>query len=97
MGNAAYNRGSEAIRREIDAEARPIEFEIIERLNALPKYADAGKPLGPVQFVSGNKGFWIECPQTGFGFWYRTLPEAIRRWKVEIVAFDCGVWKAEVN
>ena len=96
MGIAAYNRGSLALSREIDADQRPIEFEIMERLNALPKYADAGKPFGPIQFESGNKGVWAVCPRTGFGFWYRTLPEAIRRWRVRIVAFDCGIWKAEV-
>ena len=95
MGIAAYNRGSDALKKQIDAEARPVEFEIMERLNALPKYADAGKPFGAIQFVSGNKGVWAVCPRTGFGFWYRTLPEAIRRWKVTITAFDCGAWLAE--
>lgn len=95
MGAAAYNRGSAALRRQIDAEQRPVEFEIIERLNALPKYEDAGKPFGPIHFESGNKGFWALCPRTGFGFWYRTLPEAIRRWRVLIVAFDCGIWIAQ--
>lgn len=34
MGIAAYNRGTGAIRNEIDADARPVEFEIMERLNA---------------------------------------------------------------
>ena len=96
MGIAAYNRGSAALRREIDADQRPVEFEIMERLNALPKYADAGKPFGPIQFASDSVrgGFWATCPVTGFGFWYRTLPEAVRRWRVQIVAFDCGVWRA---
>ncbi len=94
MGVAAYNRGSNAISNQISAESRPVEFEIMERLNALPKYADAGKVFGVIQFESGNNGVWAVCPRTGFGFWYRTLPEAIRRWKVHIVAFDCGIWKA---
>ena len=65
-------------RGEIDAEARPVEFEIMEWLNALPKYGDAGRPFGPIQFVSGNNGVWAVCPRTGFGFWYHTLPEAIK-------------------
>lgn len=96
MGIAAYNRGTAALRREIDSESHPVEFEILERLNALPKYADAGKPFGPIQFVADSVrgGFWAQCPVTGFGFWYRTLPEAIRRWRVEIIAFDCGKWIA---
>jgi hypothetical protein len=96
MGVAAYNRGSVALSREIDAEARPVEFEIMERLNALPKYEDAGTPFTSIQFVVGNGGFWAQCPRTGFGFWYATLPEAIKRWRVRIVAFNCGVWEAEV-
>lgn len=97
MGIAAYNRGSAALSREIDADARHVEFEIMERLNALPKYEDAGKPFGPIQFVSGNNGVWAVCPRTGFGFWYHTLPEAIRRWRVTIIAFDCGLWLAIPN
>ena len=97
MGIAAYNRGSAHIRREIDAGARPVEFEIIERLNALPKYPDAGKPFGPIQFIHDPRGFWVaECPVTGYGFFYTTLNEAVRRWRVQIVAYDCGVWKAEL-
>ena len=95
MGIAAYNRGSASLRRQIDAAKRPIEFEIMERLNSLPKYEDAGKPFGPIQFEVGNNGWWAVCPETGLGFWYRTLPEAIRRWRVRIVAFDYGVWKTD--
>jgi hypothetical protein len=98
MGIAAYNRGSAALSREIDADARPVEFAIMERLNALEKYTDAGKPFGAIQFVfDTNIGvWWAECPQTGFGFMYSTLDEAVKRWRIQIVAFDCGVWKAEV-
>jgi hypothetical protein len=96
MGIAAYNRGTEALRREFDMERRAVEFEIMERLNALAKYTDAGKPCGPIQFVGDRTrgGFWAECPITGFGFWYRHLGEAVRRWRVTIVAFDHGCWKA---
>jgi hypothetical protein len=96
MGITAYNRGSAALSREIDADQRPVEFEIMDRLNALPKYPDAAKVFGPIQFVvdSQRGGFWAECPVTGFGFWYRTLSEAVRRWRVTIVAFDHGKWSA---
>ena len=95
MGIAAYNRGSAALSREIDADQRPVEFEIMDRLNALPKYEDAGKPFGPIEFVYDYRGFWVaQCPRTGFGFFYDTCAEAVRRWRVRIVAFDCGVWKA---
>lgn len=95
MGAAAYNRGSAAISAQIDAEKRPVEFEIMDNLNALAKFKDAGTPFGPVRLVEGNGGFWIECPATGFGWWYTTLREAVRRWRVTIVGFDNGVWIAE--
>ena len=96
MGIAAYNRGTAALRREIDAEARPVEFAIMERLNALEKYQDAGKPFGPIQFVwDSNHGvWWAQCPKTGYGFMYHDLPEAVKRWRVQIVGYDCGVWEA---
>jgi len=100
MGIAAYNRGSTALSREIDADQRPVEFEIMERLNALPKYADAGKPFGPIDFRESNGIWWALDPAegfAGFGFWYTSLHEAVRRWRVQIVAFDNGVWKAEVS
>lgn len=94
MGIASYNRSSSRIRESIDADCRPVEFEIMERLNALPKYADAGKPFGQIQFESANGGFWAVCPKSGFGFFYRTLPEAVKRWAVEITSFDNGKWIA---
>ncbi len=98
MGIAAYNRGTAAIAAHFDAEARPVEFEIMERLNALPKYEDAGTPFGPIQFLHDQRGFWVaECPKTGFGFFYATLNEAVRRWKVTITGFVNGVWVAEVQ
>ncbi len=97
MGIAAYNRGTAAIAAHLDAEARPVEFEIMERLNALPKYADAGKPFQAIQFVAGNGGWWAQCPVTGYGFPYRTLAEAVRRWKVTITGFVNGVWVTEVR
>lgn len=95
MGIAAYNRGSKAISERIASDQRPAEFEVMDVLNALPKYADAGKPFGPIQFAAGNGGFWAQCPVTGYGFWYSTLHEAIKRWRVTIVGFDCGVWLAK--
>lgn len=95
MGAVAYNRGTQSISAQIDAEARPVEFAVMERLNGLEKYTDAGKPFGPIQFVWDYRGFWVaECPKTGFGFFYATLAEAVKRWRVTIVGFDCGIWKA---
>ncbi len=91
-GSQPYNRGTQAIGQQIDAAKRAAEFELMDIFNSLPKFEDAGKPFGLVQIVSGNGGFWIECPKSGFGFWYPTLWEIARRWKVALVGFDCGVW-----
>ena len=29
-----------------------------------------------------------------FGYWYRTLREAVRRWRVEIYSYEDGTWSA---
>ena len=85
-----------AVQAQIDAELRPVEFQIMERLNALPKYPDAGMTFGPIQFVHDWRGFWAaECAVTGSGFWYATLDEAVKRWRVTVVGFDCGKWLTE--
>lgn len=97
MGVAAYNRGSRALRRTIDATSRPAAFEVMERLNALPKDPSAGQPFGPIDFVQGNGGWWATCPVTGFGFWYRDLATAVRRWRVALVSYDHGTWGADVS
>lgn len=94
MGAAAYNRGSANIRRQIEAEQRPVEFEVMDELNALPRFPDAGTPFGLIEFVSDRGGFWAQCPVTGFGFRYTTLREAVRRWRVEIIEYANGTWKA---
>ena len=96
MGIAAYNRGTRAIQAQFDAEQRPPEFEMIEILNALPKYPDAGTPFGPTQFVHDWRGFWAhECPKTGYGWWYTNLHEAVKRWRVTITGYENGKWIAE--
>lgn len=90
MGIAAYNRGSQVIEARTSAEARPVEFEVMDLLNGLPKYEDAGRAFGEIVFPAHNSGFWAECAETGFGFWYPTLHEAVKRWKVQIVRFENG-------
>lgn len=94
MGAAAYRRGSASITRQLEQEQRPQEFAMMDDLNSLTKYADAGTPLGPIQFVWARGVWWAECPTSGFGFWYTTLRAAIRRWHVRIIAYDRGVWYA---
>ena len=94
MGAAAEHRGNVLIRRQISAEARPVEFVKMDELNALPKFEGAGTPFGEVHFIAGHGGWFAECPTTGFGYWYRTLRESVRRWRVEIHSYDDGVWIA---
>lgn len=66
----------------------------MSELNALPKFEDAGTPFSEVHFIVGHGGWWAECPTTGFGYWYGTLREAVRRWRVEIHSYDNGIWIA---
>ena len=92
MGVAAYYRGNALISRHIKEDARDPIFEMMDDLNELPKYQDSGKPLGPIHFVY-HRGVWFaECPKTGFGFWYKNLREAVRRWNVEITEYRNGIW-----
>lgn len=95
MGAAAYNRGSARIRESIDAEARPVEYEIMDRLNAIPKGRGAGTPFGPVEIVEGNGGFWIACPSTGFGWWYQSMSDLMAGWRVQITGRIHAKWIAE--
>jgi len=95
MGAAAYRRGSALITRQLDASQRRPEYRLMDDLNALPKYDDAGTPFGPIQFVWEKGVWWAECPQTGFGYHYPTLREAVRRWRVTITGSHHGIWLAE--
>ena len=97
MGAAAYNRGSRVIRRRADDAARPVEFDVMDRLNAPPKRPGAPRPFGPVRFVPGHGGWWAECPVTGFGYWYRSLVTAVRSWRVTVTSYDATrqEWGAE--
>jgi hypothetical protein len=97
MGVAAYNRGTAALSRDVDSKSRPVHFLIMDRLNALPKYPDAGRPLKDIEFRHDGKMWWALDPVkgwAGFGFWYPTLGEAVRRWRVSVVGWENGVWKA---
>jgi hypothetical protein len=96
MGVGAYNRTSRAIIKQIELENRAKEFTMMEELNGLPKYPDAGTPFGPIQFAYSHGIWWAECPTTGFGFHYKTLREAIKSWHVEITGYnyDTNLWTA---
>lgn len=95
MGVAAYNRGSACISQQIaNDKYRPVEFDIMDTLNALPKYNTATPPHGSVRLGEGHGGWWIYCIKTGYGYWYKTLHEAIKRWDIVIIAYKNGEWEA---
>jgi len=94
MGVAAYNRGSACISRQMQAERRPQEFDVMDTLNILEKYEDAGIPSGQVRLEYSHKVWWVFCPKTGFGFHYKSIHEAVRRWHISIIGCDENGWDA---
>ncbi len=97
MGVAAWNRGSGNISRQLDNEARPSEFRMMDDLNALPKFDCAQTPFGDINFIR-DRGVWVaECPKTGKGYWYKTLRDAVRSWNVSVIGYENGVWRAIPN
>lgn len=89
MGVAAYNRSSNAIRKIIAEDSRKVEFEIMDRLNAIQKYDDAGTPRSSVQILNSNGRWWITgYEKDSYGYWYRSLDELMRRWNVVITGYD---------
>jgi hypothetical protein len=103
MGVAAYNRGSQAIRRQLDDAAPDALTHLAHGLNAAPRAPDAGAPFPTEQGLTlapGHGGWWLSCNVTGFGYWYRTPWQAMRRWLVDVVAiannpiaFTCRAWE----
>lgn len=95
MGTAAYNRGSARIRKQFDNDAGDSILASLESLNSLVKYEDAGTPFGTTFISEGNRGWWIECPTTGAGWWYRSIHECVKRWRVAITGYDAITHKFE--
>jgi hypothetical protein len=82
MGAAAEHRYQALAARQATAHL-PTHNELFVRdLNAMPKATNAVKPFGEVVFVQSRGGWFAECPTTGYGFYYRTLREAVRNWRV---------------
>lgn len=95
MGIASYNRGNKAVSEQFKRDCRPAEFERMDKLNSLPKNSDSGQPFGDIHFSRDHRGYWwATCPKTGFGYWYKTLHEAIKSWNVHVHTYDNGTWVA---
>lgn len=97
MGVAAYNRGTKSLAAQIAAEARAPEFALMDSVNNMPRNLEASPPFGPVMLCFSHGGCWVECPVTGFGYWYPSLRDAVRAWLIDLVAYDAttNTWRAE--
>lgn len=95
MGIAAYNRASSVIRLRISQDDRPVAFQMMEDFNNLEKYDDAGAPFGDLIFTFSRGVWWVNAAShpDGYGYYYKSLREAIKRWKVVIVEFNNGTWR----
>lgn len=85
MGAAAENRYRTVVRRQADAAAPSLNDLFIADLNALPKLSGAPAPFGDIVFVNSHGGWWAECPITGFGYFYKSLREAVSSFLVTVV------------
>lgn len=98
MGAAAEHRGNRLIRDQLNAEQRDPIFQFMEDVNAQPKYPDAGYYPHPVTLSPGNGGWWAEPEgfKAPYGYWYPSVREAVRRWRMELVAYDApsATWRA---
>lgn len=90
MGAAAEMRYKAFAAREAEAAQPSVNELFLADLNALPKYQDAPTPFGDVHFINSHGGWFAECPVTGFGYFYKSLREAVRSWRVAVFA-DRGV------
>jgi hypothetical protein len=92
MGAKAEQRFKLKTRRDLEALARPAAFDLMDALNGLEKYPDAGvPPLSAVVLRYDGTRWWVLDPgkmYSGRGFWYATLHEAVKRWRIMIVGYD---------
>ena len=87
MGIAAYNRGTRAISNQIDAKQRPVEFEIMDRLNGYPK--GERKLLYPtvIRVTAGGQWWLMNRPDRGWaenGIVYASARELFADWSITI-------------
>jgi len=88
MSIKAYNRGSKAIATQMRQNDRPVEFEIMDNMNSVPKNPGAMAPMMDVVIFSERGVFFIECPITGRSFWYQTMAKLMASWRVIVTGYD---------
>lgn len=71
--------------RQADARMPDHNTMLVQHLNSLPKNEGAGTPFDDILFVQSHGGWFAECPTTGYGYWYKTLRQAVRAWRVVVM------------
>ena len=103
MGVAAYNRGSSVISKGQEGRtSRPTAFEIIDRMNALPKSQDASCLLvesALIQVDPHHSVTWLmdaDGPFGKFSLHYRSMSVLMRSWNIALVDYDeaTEMWRA---
>lgn len=102
MSIAAYNRGSQVIADNIkkDYPDKAFEFELMDRVNAQPKYPDSQRPVGSNFTITRvSSVYWLEdkdAPNKS-GKWYTTLSQCVRSWDIYLTGYDqtTNTWTAK--
>lgn len=92
MGAAARQRGDRLIRQQCAAEDRSPAMALLADLAAIVPHPQAQAPWGPCDIVEGHGGWWLTCPLTGFGFWYKTLRQCFIEWRITPTGYADGVY-----
>jgi hypothetical protein len=71
----------------------------MDRWNAIPKDPDAETPWERFAIRRSHNVWWIvSLDHHGQpGFYYRTMSQLMRRWRIVIVGYNCGEWIAEAT
>jgi len=84
MGAASENRYAAFAARQATCNNPTLTELFVRDLNLVPKDKRAMVPFGDILFVASHGGWFAECPVTGYGFWYKTVREAVSAWHVAV-------------
>ena len=91
MSAQAESRWKAKNRRDLESQTRPVEFEVMDRLNDMPKHLDAGTYRADMAFKCDGSRWWaLDANRlfAGFGYHYPSLQEAVTRWRVVVTGYD---------
>jgi len=111
MGVAAYNRGSQSIANGIERDfpIRPVCFDIMDRVNSIPKVKNINieyssdysiRPFSDKCAIIFSHGVWwlFDSEEVdGFGYWYPSLEKLISVWDIYLTEYNetTNIWYAE--